>query len=123
MKSLVFRAYLQLLRFELLLHLRDFASVYRTVRLCPVKARPVPADVQEVCQAVDIAAIWYPKEVLCLHRAAATTCLLRNSGARAHLVIGVQPVPFRAHAWVEVSGHVVNDKAYIPDVFTVLDRC
>jgi hypothetical protein len=39
------------------------------------------------------------------------------------MVIGAQLMPFRAHAWVEVDGRVVNDKPYAAEVYTVLDRC
>ena len=28
-----------------------------------------------------------------------------------------------AHAWVEVDRRVVNDKAYVPEMYAVLDRC
>jgi hypothetical protein len=61
--------------------------------------------------------------VLCLQRSAATTCLLRSHGVRALLVIGAQRIPFRAHAWVEVDGQVVNDKPYMHEIYAVLDRC
>jgi hypothetical protein len=39
------------------------------------------------------------------------------------MVIGAQQLPFKAHAWVEVDGRVVNDKPYVPEMYTVLDRC
>jgi hypothetical protein len=41
----------------------------------------------------------------------------------AELVIGAQHMPFRAHAWVEVQGRVVNDKSYTNEMYAVLDRC
>jgi hypothetical protein len=37
-------------------------------------------------------------------------------------VIGTQQIPFNAHAWVEVDGHVVNDRAYMPEMYAVLER-
>jgi hypothetical protein len=49
--------------------------------------------------------------------------LLRRHGVAAEMVIGAQRLPFKAHAWVEVSGQVVNDKPYIPELYEVLDRC
>jgi hypothetical protein len=39
------------------------------------------------------------------------------------MVIGAQQLPFKAHAWVEVDGHVVNDKPYVPEMYAVLERC
>jgi len=32
-------------------------------------------------------------------------------------------LPFRSHAWCEINGNVVNDKPYMLDVYTVLERC
>jgi len=72
---------------------------------------------------VDLAAIWYWKEVFCLQRSAATVCLLRRHGGRCAHGIGVQRLPFKAHAWVEVQGRVIHDKPYIQEMYAVLDRC
>ena len=78
---------------------------------------------ERICSAVDLACIWYWKEALCLQRSAATSCLLKSHGIFAQMVIGAQQLPFKAHAWVEVDGRVVNDKPYVPEMYTVLDRC
>jgi len=72
---------------------------------------------------VDVACIWYWKEVLCLQRSAAAACLLKQHGIPAEMVIGAQQMPFRAHAWVEAGGRVVNDKSYTPEMYSVLDKC
>ena len=61
--------------------------------------------------------------MLCLQRSAATACLLKNYGVHAEMVIGTQQMPFKAHAWVEVAGKVVNNKPYTPEIYVVLDRC
>jgi hypothetical protein len=72
---------------------------------------------------VDLACIWYWKEALCLQRSAAAACLLKLYGVSAQMVIGAHHTPFKAHAWVEVGGRVVNDKPYTPEMYVVLDRC
>ena len=122
--SLVLNAYLKLVYFDLYLLRGNFAALYDKVRNYPL-ARKQRLDnaVGEVCRAVDIASIWYWKEALCLQRSAATACLLKRSGVPAQMVIGVQQMPFKAHAWVEVDGQVVNDKPYTPGMYRVLDRC
>jgi hypothetical protein len=84
---------------------------------------PSPDAIEQTCAAVDMACIWYWKEALCLQRSAATACLLKRNGVPAQMVIGAQQMPFRAHAWVEVEGRVVNDKPYTPEMYAVLDRC
>jgi len=102
----------------------SFAALYDKVRNYPVQAStPEPDAVERINQAIDIACIWYWKEALCLQRSAATACLLKKYGIPAQMVIGAQQMPFKAHAWVEVHGRVVNDKPYAPEMYAVLDRC
>jgi hypothetical protein len=124
MSFLVFKAYVTLIYFDFPLARGNFAALYDKVRKYPLGKRATAPDaVERICSAIDMACIWYWKEALCLQRSAATACLLKKYGVPAQLVIGAQQVPFKAHAWVEVSGRVVNDKAYAPEMYAVLDRC
>jgi len=123
MSWLVLKAYVQLIRFDFHLRRQDFAVLYDRVRKQPLPARNNRPPADEICHAVDLACIWYCKQVLCLQRSAATACLLKNYGFPAEMVIGAQQMPFKAHAWVEINGRVVNDKPYIPEIYAVLDRC
>jgi hypothetical protein len=124
MSLLTLRAYLNLIQFDLYLARGNFNALYGKVRKSPVGKKPTPTNaVEQICAAVDMACIWYWKEVLCLQRSAATTCLLKRSGVRAQMMIGAQQMPFKAHAWVEVDGRVVNDKPYMREMYAVLDRC
>lgn len=117
------RAYLLLIRADEYLMHSNFSALCEWVRSTPLRRAPRHEGAnQAVCRAVDLAAVWYWKQVLCLQRSAATACLLRQSGVAAQLVIGAQIVPLRAHAWVEVEGKIVNDKPYISELYTVLDR-
>jgi hypothetical protein len=121
---LVLEAYLRLIRFDLFLAREDFGSLYNKVRNYPIRNKTTSRDaVERICSAVDMACIWYCKEVLCLQRSAATTCLLRKHGVPARLLIGAQQMPFKAHAWVEVDGKVVNDKQYVHELYARLDQC
>lgn len=124
MSFLVLKAYLKLIHFDLYLAWGNFAAIYEKVRNYPVgKEAPAPDAVERICAAIDMGCIWYWKEALCLQRSAATVCLLKKHGLAAQLVIGAQQMPFKAHAWVEVGGRVVNDKEYTPEMYAVLDRC
>ena len=123
MALLVLKAYLKLIHFDLYLARGNFAALYDKVRNYPTGSQ-VPADaVERICSAVDMACIWYWKQALCLQRSAATAWLLKKYGLQAQMVIGAQQMPFKAHAWVEVHGLVVNDKPYTPEMYAVLDRC
>ena len=124
MSFLVLRAYLRLIQFDLYLASGNFKALYDKVRRYPVRNVPAPTNaVEQICAAVDMACIWYWKEALCLQRSAATACLLKGYGVPAQMVIGTQQMPFRAHAWVEVDGQVVNDKPYMREMYAVLDQC
>lgn len=124
MSVLVFQAYAKLIEFEIYLARGNFAALYNRVRNYPQHGeRTLPGDVERICAAVDMACIWYWKKALCLQRSAATACLLRQHGVCARLVIGAQQMPFKAHAWVEVQGQVVNDKPYTREIYTALDQC
>jgi len=124
MSLLVLRAYLELIHFDLYLARGNFAALYNKVRNYPIGNKPPSLDaVVRMCSAVDMACIWYWKEALCLQRSAATACLLKSYGIPAQMVIGAQQMPFKAHAWVEVDGRVVNDRPYMPETYGVLDRC
>lgn len=124
MAFLILRAYLRLIQFDLYLADGNFQALYNKVRACPTRQIPVlPDSTKQICSAVDMACIWYWKEVLCLQRSAATACLLKRCGVPARMIIGSQQMPAKAHAWVEVDDRVVNDKPYIREMYTVLDRC
>jgi len=73
-------------------------------------------------KSVDRAALWYPRLALCLQKSAAVTVLLRECGIDCEMVIACRRVPFKAHAWVEVNGSVVNDNVKVQQVFRELAR-
>lgn len=89
--------------------LETLCSIVRSWLVRPVVSASEPSVVGQISAAVERASVWYPKRVLCLQRSAVTTCLLRGRGIGANMVVGVRPMPFLAHAWVEVDGRVVND--------------
>jgi hypothetical protein len=122
--SITFTAYRELLSFEYPLFRKNFPAIYDRVRKTPLgtRLRNAPGCTQ-ICQAVDLAAVFYFRKVLCLQRSAATVRLLKRHGFPAQLVIGVQQLPFAVHAWVELDDRVINDKPYMSDIYSVLARC
>jgi hypothetical protein len=121
---LTIQAYLQLIYFDFFVSSRNFAALYSKVRACPIASGASSGrGAASIVRAVDLACICYPKHVRCLQRSAATTCLMKNYGVPAQLIVGASQVPFRSHAWVEVDAQVVNDKPYVGEVYAVLDRC
>jgi hypothetical protein len=124
MSLLFLEAYRMLIRFDSYLARQNFSALYQKVCNYPIGKRTSPPDsIERICLEMDMASIWYPKQVLCLQRSAATACLLKRYGIRAQMVIGAQQLPFKAHAWVEVEGRIVNDKPYTREMYAELDRC
>jgi hypothetical protein len=124
MRFLTSEALLFLLAFDLFGFGRDFSRMHRFVRSRKVGPKAPGADAVEcVCNAVNIACIWYPKRVLCLQRSVVTTCLLRRYGIPAQMVMGAQKVPFRAHAWTEVEGQAINERNDVKKRYGVWERC
>lgn len=123
MPLLFLKALIGLLGFDLLLS-RNFVRMRGTVRRWKVARGKTSTEViDHVSDAVNRACVWYPKQALCLQRSAVTTCLLRSCGVPAEMVIGAQKLPFRAHAWVEVNGRVINERSDVRKTYGEWERC
>jgi len=124
MSFLVLRAYWKLIYFDFYLARGNFAALYEKVRSCPLgPASELPDLAKRTCAAVDIACIWYWKEVRCLQRSAVTTSLLRHCGVPAQMVIGALEIPFTAHAWTEVGGRAIHERRDVQKIYAVVERC
>jgi hypothetical protein len=124
MSRLVIESWLLLLYIEFTMIFRSFEDLHNMVRVRKVSKAPRETWPSHpvLCHAIDIATAFYFKNVPCLQRSAATTLLLRRHGLAALMVIGVQTLPIKYHAWVEIGGDVVNDKPYMLDIYHVMDR-
>lgn len=124
MKRFVLEGYWLLIRIEAIMFLRGLNALHGLVRTSAVgttKQKAISPD--DLCRAMDLACVFYPKRVMCLQRSAATTILLRRYGIGAEMVIGAQMLPFKSHAWVELNGKVINDKPYMLELYRPLERC
>jgi hypothetical protein len=124
MARLVLESYSLLLWLEFMMGLRSLASICSLVRTNQLRRAPSQRSLScsQLCRAVDVACVFYPKRVLCLQRSAATTVLLRRHGIAAEMVIGTRVLPFRSHSWVEVDRVVVNDKPYMAEIYNTIER-
>jgi hypothetical protein len=118
------RAIFALLAYDVLSTLCRFNALYLMVKRWKVARGAADSEtIDRVCTAVNYACIWYPKQVLCLQGAFVTTHLLRKKGVAAHMVLGAQKLPFKAHAWVEVDGRAINERSNVQATYAVWDRC
>jgi transglutaminase superfamily protein len=124
MQFLFWKILIGLFAFDLCGLGRNFSRMYRAVQSWEVAPRtPTPDVVDRVSAALNWACIWYPKRVLCLQRSVVMTCILRDLGIHAQMVMGAQRVPFKAHAWTEVDGRAINERRDVQSIYGVWERC
>jgi hypothetical protein len=73
---------------------------------------------------VERAARHTPFSAQCLHRSLALYLWLQHDGIESVVKVGVRKIDdeFKAHAWVELEGTVVNDDARAVASFSLLSR-
>lgn len=88
----------------------------RTLRLVRWATRRValtcdaPFEAAEaIARRVAMVAAFYPGRARCLEQSLALYYALRRTGMESALRLGVQPVSFAAHAWVEYQGEPVHE--------------
>src|SRR5260370_28158025 len=125
MKWVALESWLLVFYFEVIMRFRNFKVLHEIVRKEKIRLADdsIRRSSADLCHAVDLACVFYFKQVMCLQRSAATTLLLRRHGWEAEMVIGAQVLPFRSHAWVEIKDTIVNDRPYMLDIYRVLERC
>lgn len=111
---------------RLSLRLAGFSRTLAWVtRVAPRLARRSPrGTAEDIVRSVAVAAAFFPGRAICLEQSVAGYLLLRRWGHDVALRVGVQPYPFRAHAWVELDGRPLleNDDELVkfvafPEVF------
>jgi hypothetical protein len=121
---LFFQALFVLSAYDILSNVCGFRKIYSVVRGWKVNSETDGAGIiDSVCVAVNYACVWYPKQTLCLQRSFVTTYLLRKHGVAAQMTLGAQKLPFKAHAWVEVDGRIINERSNVQANYAVWDKC
>lgn len=113
-------AFIEFAFYEVIRRFGGFYARHKIIRKWPIAnshGRNEAVELPVLCEAVHTAAVWYPKQTLCLQKASVTTSLLRQHGFQADMKIGVRKQPFHAHAWVEVDGQVVGDHQNVRKYF------
>jgi hypothetical protein len=128
-RLLTLRALFWLFAYAFYLRTSGFQRIRRIVPLTPFGSR-TPRDrkfesemCRQVCTAVDRAQVFLFSQAMCLQRSIVITRLLVMQGVNAETVIAAHLMPFKSHAWVEVSGEVVSDSPNVQRYYdVVIDR-
>lgn len=107
---------------DVYLKLAGFNSLLTRIKTYPTELSEPRSDINVCIAALDHAQVYYPKKEMCLQRSAALTLLLRDKGYSAQMVVGAQPYPAKAHAWVELNDQVIGDSVRIKGLYHELLR-
>ncbi|WP_424511354.1 lasso peptide biosynthesis B2 protein [Scopulibacillus darangshiensis] len=84
--------------------------------ICDIK------PIYEMCDVVNTACDKHPlkEKAKCLHQSIISFYILVKRGVPVNLCIGVSTDIFLAHAWVELSGKVINDKDSVKNNYKLI---
>lgn len=121
---IIIEAVAELAFHDLFVRIATFETLLLRIKSIPLPIKSQPDDPTDiVCECLSVACGLYPVRTLCLKRSYVLVRMLRRRGVPAMIVIGVQTLPFKAHAWVTVEGRVVDDMLATREHFTVLETC
>ncbi|HEX2076180.1 MAG TPA: lasso peptide biosynthesis B2 protein [Longimicrobium sp.] len=111
----VLRCMAALAAVRLHLTLRGFGRSIQAARRWGAGPDTARADEQALVErsvaALVTAAAVFPGRAICLEQSLALYVLLRRRGVPVELRLGVQAVPFSAHAWLELRGVPIEENA------------
>ena len=81
---------------------------------------PSQEEIQALSDCIDLASVLYVKKVYCLGWAATFVLEALKRGWKCTMAIGVQGIPFYAHAWAECEGEIINDESIVQEYLTTL---
>ena len=64
--------------------------------------------------------LFFPIKVKCLEWSVVFAILAFEKNWRCNLEVGVQNMPFMAHAWVNANGKVIADDIEIPERLSII---
>ncbi|MBN1684122.1 MAG: lasso peptide biosynthesis B2 protein, partial [Gammaproteobacteria bacterium] len=123
-KKLVLEAYFMLIKTHYLLKKKGFYYLIKTIKKSGQKNSDFKEietkEFRQLSIALDRALFYFPLRTKCLEWASALTLMGLKRGWKCNLEIGVQNMPFAAHAWVKACDGVVADQSKLPEQLSVI---
>ncbi len=101
---------------------RHIHALKRQVKAHKQYINPNKEQLLQLATAVDKACFFYPQKTKCLEWAICFVTMALRRQYRCNLTVGVQNIPFRAHAWVEANGQIFADDPQLPKQLAVILR-
>jgi hypothetical protein len=118
----IFICWWMLLKARLLFQFGGFHYVLKKIsKNKPHSLRKVSqAEIDDLINNLDYACLYFPTKTKCLEWAVTYIFLAYRAQFGCDLAIGVQTMPFFAHAWVEINGQALTNSAEVAkDVVTI----
>lgn len=120
--KMLFEAYFLLVKVYFLLKIFGFWGLIKFIKQ---KGRDScinkdPKEFQILVTALNKACFYFPISVKCLEWSAALTFMALRRKWKCNMEIGVQNLPFAAHAWVKANGEVIADTPNLPETLSVI---
>lgn len=114
------QAYYYLVKVHRLVKKKKFIGLTDAVAKAAAKFKSSEYSLNTLILAMNKAAKFYFHRVKCLEWATALTLYALKKGIMVDLVVGVQNIPFMAHAWVEHKNRIIADDENLPNNLAVL---
>ena len=119
--SMIFEAYLLLIKVYFIINIFGFYSLIKAIKRKNIGC--VKKDAKEfdiLATALNQACFYFPIKTKCLEWSAALTFMGLKRKWKCNLEIGVQNLPFAAHAWVKADDKVIADSKNLPETLSVI---
>jgi hypothetical protein len=119
--SMIFEAYLLLIKVYFIINVFGFYGLIKAIK--QKKVGCVRRDANEfdvLAAALNQACFYFPIKTKCLEWSATLTFMGLRRKWKCNLEIGVQNLPFAAHAWVKVDDKVIADIQNLPETLSVI---
>ncbi len=121
-KKLLIQAYYQLLKVYFILKVFGFYSLIKSVKKRQSSSffERNPEDFSALAAALNKACFYFPVKTKCLEWSAALVFMGLARRWKCNLEVGVQLLPFKAHAWVKAGGAIIADNPKLSDELSVI---
>ncbi len=119
--SMIFEAYVLLIKVYFIINIFGFYSLIKAIKRKNIGC--VRKDAKEfdiLATALNQACFYFPIKTKCLEWSAALTFMGLRRKWKCNLEIGVQNLPFAAHAWVKADDKVIADSHNLPETLSVI---
>lgn len=120
-KGMVLEAYLLLIKVYFIVKVYGFHGLIKAIKRKHNGAVRVDSrEFNVLVAALNKACFYFPVRTKCLEWSATLTLMGLKRKWKCNIEIGVQNLPFAAHAWVKADGKVIADTQNLPETLSVI---